>query len=183
MGQYTIRENIRPDWLITQDGTRLELDFYVEELNIAIEVQGTQHYIYTPHFHQNYSGFKNQLERDKVKRQICQQHNIELIEVDTYDEAHDIILKLSDADYSTPMHLNALKQFQQNAYINIPNNKMTGFPRTIRKHLKQIRRIVIKADERPLSRKERAKINFHLRAIEQYRTAKGIGSARTRPEH
>jgi len=38
--QYRIRENYRPDWLISSDDTWLELDFYIEDLKIAYEVQG-----------------------------------------------------------------------------------------------------------------------------------------------
>lgn len=36
-GEYTIRENHRPEWMMSRDGKRLELDFFIEELNFAIE--------------------------------------------------------------------------------------------------------------------------------------------------
>ena len=85
LGQFTIRENYRPDWLSTQHG-RLELDFYIEELETAIEVQGRQHYVYTPHFHSEENGFVAQLERDAAKSRVCRQRGVKLIEIDRYDE-------------------------------------------------------------------------------------------------
>lgn len=80
-GQYTIRENTYPTWLTAPEGERLELDFLIEELNIAIEVQGKQHYTYVPHFHGGYDGFLKRLEWDEVKRRKCQEMEIALIEI------------------------------------------------------------------------------------------------------
>jgi len=62
LGQYTIRENYRPEWL-----GGLELDFYIEELEVGIEVQGRQHFEYTPMFHASYGAFLEQKERDEQK--------------------------------------------------------------------------------------------------------------------
>jgi hypothetical protein len=49
--QYRIRENYRPDWLLSSNITKLELDFYIEELKIGVEVQGEQHYKFVEFFH------------------------------------------------------------------------------------------------------------------------------------
>jgi hypothetical protein len=75
-GQYTIRENYRPAWL---DG--LELDLFIEDLALAIEVQGRQHFEYVPHFHGTYRGFQEQKERDKLKCRLCEQQGIVLLEI------------------------------------------------------------------------------------------------------
>ncbi len=88
LGQYTIRENTRPEWL-----GGLELDFYVEELGIAIEVQGAQHYRYIPHFHLTPDGFQDQLGRDATKRDMCRARGLTLYDVATEDEAIDAIEK------------------------------------------------------------------------------------------
>ena len=82
-GGYNIRENIRPEWLTHSNGSRLELDFYLEDLDIAIEVQGQQHYVYTPYFHASYNDFKKQQQRDIAKRTLCQSYGITLIEIDS----------------------------------------------------------------------------------------------------
>lgn len=94
LGRYTIRENIRPDWLITPEGARLELDFYIEELETAIEVQGAQHYIYVSHFHQTHDRFLQRLEWDDFKREYCARRGIHLIEIDNEQDAIIAIEKL-----------------------------------------------------------------------------------------
>ena len=93
LGKYDIRENTRPQWLVTEDGARLELDFYIKELGIAIEVQGIQHYAYTPMFHESYEDFLRQKARDEFKRSVCAQRGIRLIETDC---EQDILLKLEE---------------------------------------------------------------------------------------
>ena len=67
--------NVRPKFL---DG--LELDGYNEELNIAFEYNGIQHYEYNKHFHRNDPNvFEKQKERDLKKYKICRDRNIKLI--------------------------------------------------------------------------------------------------------
>jgi hypothetical protein len=70
----------RPKWLVNQKTNRpLELDGYCEKLGIAFEHQGEQHY-------KECSGiFKNQFEdikrRDGVKRKLCKENNVLLVEI------------------------------------------------------------------------------------------------------
>jgi hypothetical protein len=80
-GGYIIRENIRPEWMIDETGQRLELDFWIEELDVAIEVQGNQHYEYVPHFHGSYDEYLSQKQRDEDKRLACHRRGILLFEV------------------------------------------------------------------------------------------------------
>jgi len=73
---------IRPDFLknnVTEKN--LEIDLYNEELKLAIEVQGQQHYKYIPFFHKNYEAFRNQQYRDEVKKLLLEKNQIKLIEV------------------------------------------------------------------------------------------------------
>jgi hypothetical protein len=66
---------IRPSFL-----QGLELDGYCEELKIAFEYQGEQHYYYNPHFHRN--GIRDLISqnlRDKIKKNICDKTRIRLI--------------------------------------------------------------------------------------------------------
>jgi hypothetical protein len=71
----------RPDWLINPEtGYRLELDGYCEELALAVEYNGKQHYARTG-FHRTENDLTRQQYRDKVKREICQQRGIRLIVV------------------------------------------------------------------------------------------------------
>jgi len=67
----TIYENYRPDWLYG-----LELDFYLPNLNLAIEVQGAQHYFWCPDIHPTFEDFEKQKQRDIRKRSILRQNGI-----------------------------------------------------------------------------------------------------------
>jgi hypothetical protein len=91
LGSEAVQINIRPDWLTTDTGNRLEVDVYIENLNLAIEVQGNQHYIFTPHFHKTYDAFKKQLEYDRQKQELCKFNNVDLYEVTNRQEADEII--------------------------------------------------------------------------------------------
>lgn len=73
----------RPDFLrnpVTQN-FNLELDCFNPELRLAIEANGIQHYKFTPYFHKNKDAFQNQQYRDELKRRMCKDNNINLIEV------------------------------------------------------------------------------------------------------
>lgn len=70
-GKENILVNYRPDWLKNpQTGHNLELDFYIEKEHTAFEVQGPHHYV-----------DKAQKARDYIKRKVCKERGICLIEV------------------------------------------------------------------------------------------------------
>lgn len=72
----------RPDFLSNPvTGVNLELDCYNKDLQLAVEYNGIQHYEYTPRFHKNKEAFMNQKYRDELKRQMCELHGVNLIEV------------------------------------------------------------------------------------------------------
>ena len=63
-------------------GSRLTLDFFNASCNIAIEVDGLQHYQYNKHFHQkSRNNFLNQLKRDDFKERFCEVNNITLYRI------------------------------------------------------------------------------------------------------
>eukprot|EP00812_Abedinium_dasypus_P011484 NODE_503_length_1518_cov_296.691729.p1 GENE.NODE_503_length_1518_cov_296.691729~~NODE_503_length_1518_cov_296.691729.p1 ORF type:complete len:145 (+),score=18.32 NODE_503_length_1518_cov_296.691729:237-671(+) len=67
----------RPDFL-----GRLELDGYSEELSVAFEHQGVQHYKYVPFFHgRGMDAFREGQQRDERKRRLCCQNGVVLIEI------------------------------------------------------------------------------------------------------
>lgn len=75
-------ERIRPDFLRNDvTGQNLEIDLYNEELRLAVEVQGEQHYKFTPFFQKNKEAFMNQKYRDEMKKEKCRQNGVILIEV------------------------------------------------------------------------------------------------------
>ena len=83
----------RPDFLrnpVTGGEFNLELDCYNSELKLAIEYNGIQHYKYVPYFHKNYEHFINQKYRDDMKRRMCKDNGIILIEVPYTVKLQDI---------------------------------------------------------------------------------------------
>ncbi len=63
-------------------GTRMSLDLYNANKNIAIEVQGAQHLKYTPFFHgKSKTTFLSQIRRDNDKQEFCKLNNIKLVEI------------------------------------------------------------------------------------------------------
>jgi hypothetical protein len=74
----------RPRFLnnpVTGGNFNLELDCYNDDLKIAVEYNGAMHYKYIPYFHRNKEAFYNQKYRDELKRRMCRDNGIYLIEV------------------------------------------------------------------------------------------------------
>jgi len=61
-------------------GENLELDVYNEDLRLAVEYNGRQHYQFNSHFHNGSNDrFQNQQYRDLIKKQLCEQNGVRLI--------------------------------------------------------------------------------------------------------
>lgn len=79
---------VRPPWLVSPDGHKLELDGYCEELLLAFEHQGSQHDSADHFFNQN-----NLAAHDLHKIEVCKDRGITLIHVPSVYE----VLGLSNA--------------------------------------------------------------------------------------
>jgi hypothetical protein len=71
---------VYPPWLMGNKGRRLELDGYSEDLNLAFEHQGLQHYKRVKYFHQT-RALSEQKTIDEYKDRICSEHGVVLIPV------------------------------------------------------------------------------------------------------
>lgn len=70
----------RPSWLVNpRTGRSLELDGYNEELRLAFEYNGEQHYVYPNKFHRSPDEFLDYKRRDLIKRLLCDQHGVYLL--------------------------------------------------------------------------------------------------------
>lgn len=77
-------DKIRPDFLrneVTGGMHNLEIDCYNNDLKLGVEYNGVQHYKYSEFFHKNKEAFLNQKYRDDMKRRICKESGLTLIEV------------------------------------------------------------------------------------------------------
>ncbi|PFM22979.1 hypothetical protein COJ41_14915 [Bacillus thuringiensis] len=62
-------------------GDNLELDGYNENLKLAFEFNGIQHYQFNSYFHKDMSEFHSQIERDNKKQILCNEKRIKLITI------------------------------------------------------------------------------------------------------
>jgi len=75
-------EKIKPKWLINPKTNRLlELDGFCENLKIAFEYNGYQHYKAINIFHKTEQKFIDQKNRDITKNRICKENNIILLNI------------------------------------------------------------------------------------------------------
>lgn len=75
-------QKVRPSWLRNPRTNRLcELDFYNDELKIGVEVQGLQHYVYPNSWHKTRAEFQEQVFRDQIKVDLCQQAGVILLHI------------------------------------------------------------------------------------------------------
>ena len=75
-------DKIRPDFLRNPEtGYRLELDCYNEELKIAAEYNGIQHYVWPNYTNQSKEEFLAQRRRDGYKRELCDNAGVYLITI------------------------------------------------------------------------------------------------------
>ena len=96
-GKYGLVENTRPDWLISSKGERLELDFFIDKLSIAVEVQGRQHLEFTPLFHTTEYDFQEQIRRDREKQRLCADAGVSLLYVYKTPDVGSIIADIFEA--------------------------------------------------------------------------------------
>lgn len=68
------------------------IDFYLTDLNIAIEYNGIQHYIPIEYFGGKLK-FERQLQRDNYIRNYCKNNNIKLIEIKYTENVENILQK------------------------------------------------------------------------------------------
>ncbi|MCK5561674.1 MAG: zinc-ribbon domain-containing protein, partial [Thermoplasmata archaeon] len=72
----------KPKWLINPYTTnRLELDGYCKSLHLAFEYHGAQHYSQHKFFSKTEEEFQIRKEIDKIKKRLCKEHNVTLIEI------------------------------------------------------------------------------------------------------
>lgn len=64
------------DWLSYKEN--LELDFYIQSLNLGIEGQGSQHFIEIPHFG-GLEEFNLRKTRDLIKFNLCKEHGVTIL--------------------------------------------------------------------------------------------------------
>ena len=81
---YTVIYQYRPFFLRSSFGGQMSYDIFIQELNVAIEYQGQQHFEPIEYFG-GVNAFEKTKIRDKEKKELSDKHNIKLIYIN-YDE-------------------------------------------------------------------------------------------------
>jgi len=81
---------MRPEFLRKENGYKLELDGFNEELKIAFEYQGIQHYNIDGFYIKNQEQLKKRMKDDWFKIKSCHKNNINLILIDQFNNISDI---------------------------------------------------------------------------------------------
>lgn len=84
---------VHPKWLENPESkVNLELDCYNDDLKIAVEYNGEQHYKWPNFFHKTQEEFIKQVRRDQLKHELCERNGVYLITV-PYNVSHKRIAK------------------------------------------------------------------------------------------
>lgn len=84
------------DWLINPEtNSKLRIDAYFPNLNIALEIDGEQHYKFIPYIHKTQEKFQQCQKLDEIKNKLLKEHNIKLIRIKESDSKQEIINKLT----------------------------------------------------------------------------------------
>jgi len=70
-----------PKWLINENGNQMELDGFCQNLKLAFEHHGRQHYTSDTFFYKSDNDFKVRQKLDRQKKMLCKKNRITLIEV------------------------------------------------------------------------------------------------------
>ena len=82
---------IRPNFLRNEmTGRNLEIDLFNKDLGLAVEIQGIQHYKFSPRFHLSETQFHEQQKRDQMKALKCRNYGIKLIEIPYHIKDHEL---------------------------------------------------------------------------------------------
>jgi len=102
---------VKPDWLRSDKNRKLELDGFCEELGLAFEHQGSQHYKIAKKFRMNKKILKRINQNDALKVKICKEKKITLI----------VIPELTTMTPIKDLKRLIKKQLEENNYF-IPEN-------------------------------------------------------------
>ena len=98
----------------------IELDGYNEELKIAFEYNGIQHYQYVKHFHNgDIKEFEQQQERDEIKKEYCLKENIDLIVIPYWIEKNEELAEFIINHFKIKLY------FDKEKLLHIINNYST----------------------------------------------------------
>jgi hypothetical protein len=96
--------NTKPLWLINDRGNRMELDGYNENLKLAFEHQGKQHYSKDSYFIKSNANLLKRIADDRLKQRLCKERGIVLVVIP------DLFTQTKIEDLKRHVEIECLKQ-------------------------------------------------------------------------
>lgn len=128
---WVFLDNAHPDWLITPQGVRLQLDRWYINANVAFEFQGPQHFQKGDRFVRTDDELSRRLQYDGEKIRLCSLQEIELIEVRGFELDFELLQKkvkgklpLVPLRQTGPLFRQLLGMSRQ--YVNYLRNRADG---------------------------------------------------------
>lgn len=112
-------------------------DFYLPDFSSMIEVDGKQHYEYTPRFYKNKSEFFDRIKRDREKNAWCKSNGIKMIRIPYKEEkitAKQIVLTLNNNQIPVLKYMGVYNADFSNRYVQISNFYLTHDRNITTKH-------------------------------------------------
>src|SRR5665811_1589246 len=76
----------RPDWLKNPvTGRNLEIDIWLPDIQVGIEIQGVQHGRPTKGLQRDFAAFEKQQRHDMLKIELAKQHGVTLYQLTSFD--------------------------------------------------------------------------------------------------
>jgi len=81
---------IRLPWMVNSRGNVMESDGFCQELGLAFEHHGEQHYEFTSHYQETEAEFRQRQTDDDCKRHSCASNGVALFEIPFYVKLEDL---------------------------------------------------------------------------------------------
>lgn len=140
---------VKPDWLKNSNNNKMELDGYCQELNLAFEHNGEQHYsLNAPKFISSQEALDKRKKDDEQKVKLCKENNVTLIvipELNSYLSVNELrqFIKTQLQKFNFPIPEN---------FDNIKINLSKAYSSEEKLKYKQLQEIAIKKNGKLLSK-------------------------------
>ena len=113
----------RPAWLINAKGNLMELDGYCEQISLAFEHQGQQHYKAVEHFNRRQETLQRRIEDDQKKKDLCVAHEVELLEIPFYVGDEELLEWIRNKVENVRPRISLTKNVDIKKYV--PSNELS----------------------------------------------------------
>jgi hypothetical protein len=87
-GQEFPKKN--PSWLRQKNGEPLHFDGFNQDLMLAFEHDGEQHFTHIKHFHPTLEDFQAAQKRDEIKNMLCEENDVDLVRIRFDEQLADV---------------------------------------------------------------------------------------------